>query len=195
MNEKIYIYETDTVWGIGAPIGHQSSVEKVALIKNRDLNQPCSILCSSIEMLGLYCDYQKMGISVEWLSDFFKMETSLLFPHKYSRDIPSYIVGDSSYVSIRVLTYPWLKKICEWHQSAITTTSLNRSGQKAIVSLEEAIAFKENYAPNSNLVLGKDHLSGQSSTMVKLDSLQSFEIVREGNRIKDVQRQLSLLST
>ena len=48
MLNKVIVFPTDTVYGIGASIYDKKSISKIYEIKGRDFNKPIAVLCSSI---------------------------------------------------------------------------------------------------------------------------------------------------
>ena len=52
---KIFIYPTDTIYGIGCNALNEKSVEKIRKIKDRDKNKPLSIIAPGIEWVKEHC--------------------------------------------------------------------------------------------------------------------------------------------
>ena len=51
-NDTVFIYPTDTVWGIGGSIWSQDAYDKVCDIKGTGRGKPLSIIVSDEEMLN-----------------------------------------------------------------------------------------------------------------------------------------------
>ncbi|MGB5461812.1 MAG: Sua5/YciO/YrdC/YwlC family protein, partial [Aureibaculum sp.] len=53
-SQKIILYPTDTVWGIGCDATNENTVSKVFDIKNREESKSLVVLVDSLEMLKAY---------------------------------------------------------------------------------------------------------------------------------------------
>ncbi|MBT6324370.1 MAG: hypothetical protein HOJ35_00215, partial [Bdellovibrionales bacterium] len=174
MNDNIYIYPTDTVWGIGASIYSEVGNQSVRKIKNKDSNDPLSVLFENKVMLMDYINFPAI-IKSENLFKLFNFEISLLLPILWiKKEIPKWVLCDSKYVSIRIVKNNSILKIMKDTNSPITSTSLNFSNEKPITEFIAAKSFCAEVDQEYNLTLlaDQDHyysLSGESSTMITLD--------------------------
>lgn len=200
MNDNIYIYPTDTVWGIGASIYSELGNQSVRKIKNKDNNAPLSVLFENKVMLMEYINFPSI-IKIENLFKLFDFETSLLLPTSWiKKEIPKWVLCDSKYVSIRIVKNNSVLKIIKDTRSPITSTSLNFSSEKPITNLLAANLFCSQIDQKYKLILLSDHndshsLSGEASTMIILNELGNGRIVRRGLRIEEIEKQLSVLTT
>ncbi len=85
MKAKLFIYPTDTVWGIGGSVFDQDVYHAINQVKKEPDLKPLSVLFSSMQQLQQFIDLPQEG---NW-SEFFKLETTLLLPHQRSRDLPT----------------------------------------------------------------------------------------------------------
>ncbi|MBF0206156.1 MAG: Sua5/YciO/YrdC/YwlC family protein [Oligoflexia bacterium] len=205
MNDKIYIYPTDTVWGVGGSIYSKVAFDRVMQIKGIISPRPVSILLSSIEQMY---DFINRGLSrrdiqfsnEQFLRDFFQLGSSLgvdLALLDISR-IPRYIYQDSDFVSFRCLDarnvgkFSWVRRICEEVGAPIVTTSLNRTTDPPIVDYLQARSFQQKYAVDAILV--DDHEaanfipSGKASTIVRLDAVGAVHIIRQGEHLDELKK-------
>lgn len=195
MNHQLYIYPTDTVWGIGGSIYSFKAYEEVLRIKGIVGRKPLNILFSSLEDLKLNINFPEQ-FNDDWLKTFFSLGTSLLVPINWAQsEFPKIVLGDSNEsISIRLLTYPHIKKICKECNGAITSTSLNLTGTSPILSKIDAFNFLNHHDLKNVKICDVDlNLSGKSSTMVKVVK-EKLEIFREGARLKEVLEHVRLLS-
>lgn len=198
VSDQIYIYPTDTVWGIGCSIYSSRGHERIAEIKKTTKDKPLSIMFSSIaEVLKSFQLPERL--TTEWLAHFFKLQTTLGLPLKTARiNIPQWAFGESEYVSLRCLETEVVKKIHDEIQAPFFTTSLNLSGSLPITDFNEAIEFQKKYANDALLISLKESetnaLSGASSSIVFLNEDLSFKILREGKCIEEVRSHLQKLS-
>lgn len=191
-NESVIIYPTDTVWGIGASIYSQSAKSKIATIKRTSEDKPLSIMFTDIKVLYNSFNFPDV-MSLSWLRNYFKLESTLAVPLKIARiSIPSWIVGKSDLVSVRCLENPTLKEIGESLKAPFITTSLNLTGEPAIINYQDAKQFQMAYAPEAEFFGDSSHnLSGRSSTIVFF-RVNKFEIIREGSKVEEIKKHLKL---
>ena len=188
LKNTIYIYPTDTVWGIGCSIFAKESLLEINRIKRIDEKRPFSILFNSEEMLKGYFDLPSSITSLP-LVDIFKEESTICFPIKYwklnSEDLEDVCAG-SNYVGVRLINSEEINQIINETRAPITSTSLNLTGNPPIVKYNEALEFTNNH-PNTKLV-GKEgaDLSGVASSVVAIDDSGVCKIFREGRKLKSI---------
>lgn len=193
--DDIFIYPTDTVWGIGCSLYSENGHACIAKIKKTSKKKPLSIMFASVRDIYQHFHLPK-EMTLLWLEDFFKLETTFGFPIKASRiKIPQWATGESDYVSIRSVDSGAVKKIYQDIQAPFFSTSLNLTGEAPIVSANEALHFQQTHAPNAHFISSneKDDLSGSSSTIVFFRENLDFEIKREGLKIEEVKNHLMKL--
>jgi len=191
-NESIFIYPTDTVWGIGASIYSQSAQKTIASIKRTSDDKPLSIMFTDITVLYNSFNFPDV-MSLSWLRNYFKLESTLAIPLKIAKiSIPSWITGKSELVSVRCLEHPELRIIGDTLKAPFITTSLNLTGEPPIVNFQDAKQFQLAYAPEAEFFGDSSHnLSGRSSTIVFF-RVNHFEIIREGLKVEEIRKHLNL---
>jgi L-threonylcarbamoyladenylate synthase len=191
-NESVFIYPTDTVWGIGASIYSEDARNIISNIKGSPENKPLSIMFADLNTL--YNSFNlPTELNIAWLKDFFKLESTLGIPLTLSKiSIPAWVTKDSEFVSVRCLENKTIQQIGEALKTPFFTTSLNLTGEAAITSFEAAKIFQKSHAPHVALFGDETHnLSGQSSTIVFLKG-QTFKIIRHGQKTEEIKKHLSL---
>jgi L-threonylcarbamoyladenylate synthase len=190
--DDIYIYPTDTVWGIGCSLYSEIGHARIAEIKKTSINKPLSIMFASVTDIYKSFYFPK-EITLPWLEEFFKLETTLGFPIKASKiKIPKWATGESDFVSIRSLDSDIVKSIFQDIKTPFFTTSLNLTGNAPIISMNEALHFHQIYANDAHFISSNEehNLSGSSSTIVFIRENLDFEIKRSGNKIENVKNHL-----
>lgn len=162
-SESIFIYPTDTVWGIGASITSEAAYKKIATIKQTTAYKPLSIMFTDINVLYKSLNFPD-AISATWLRNFFKLEATLGVPLKISKiSIPSWVTAKSDVVSVRCLDLAALKPISAALNTPFFTTSLNITGEGPAITYENAKNFQQTYAKDAELIGDSSHnLSGRS---------------------------------
>lgn len=190
--DSVFIYPTDTVWGIGASIYSEAAYKKIAAIKKTSDDKPLSIMFTDVNVLYKSFNFPDF-MSVSWLRNYFKLESTLAIPLKISKiSIPSWVTAKSDLVSVRCLDDAALKEISDSLKAPFFTTSLNITGTPPIIQYDDAVAFQKEHAPEAELFGDSSHnLSGRSSTIVFYRG-GHFEIAREGIKIEEIKKHLKL---
>lgn len=194
ISEEVFIYPTDTVWGIGGSIFSESVHKQISIIKKTDDRKPLSVLCSGIDQLRTIIDLPS-SFSDEWLNKYFSYESTLALPKKWAKiNLPEWVCYDSEFISLRSLDTSELSKLIDKVGHPITSTSLNITSKPAIVSLEEAKKFLDTYAKNCTLVKPEEaKLSGMSSTIMAYDGVK-FKCFRKGIYITQIEELIEELN-
>lgn len=190
MKNQIYIYPTDTVWGIGGNAFKEETYIRISQIKQTSVSKPLSILFSSTDMLKRYVDLSN-GL-YELIDDLKAHEITFgLDKNLFKDELPGVAFGATDFVCVRVLGGEIIEGIIDEVDGPITTTSLNITGQPPITEIDQAKDFWKKYASDELLVspdFEKD-VTGNSSTIVILSG-NEYKILREGNKISEIQKRL-----
>jgi L-threonylcarbamoyladenylate synthase len=193
MNNKIFIYPTDTVWGIGGDVTCAETFEKIASIKKTVNTKPLSLLFSSVDQLSECFDITHIDLDmIALLKDLGVTigipKSNLKFP------LAQKAYEGSDYVCVRVLENDYIAQICEDVGGPISTTSLNLTGEPVIVDEEEAHLFWRKHAPDALFVSGDlgVKLSGKSSTILFVSG-REYRIIREGDAVLKINKILKEL--
>lgn len=190
----IFIYPTDTVWGIGGDIFDKKTYLEIAKIKGTDTSKPLSILFYSVEHLLEYFEIDKV-FKKEWLEIFFSLEATLGVPLALAKvTIPEHVSCGSDFLCLRVLEDELLKETIQYVGSPISTTSLNLTGQNPCIDESDARSFHQQYAPDCKfLSLNSLKPSGHSSSILLMKGNGQFQFLREGFRVNEVKEHIKLL--
>ena len=194
-SDKIYIYPTDTVWGIGGSIYSKNVYENVLKIKHSSPDKPLSILFSDVSMIKKYF---RLPVFIErnWLDRIFSLEATLAVPKNWCKmKIPDWVTGNSDFIAFRYLKFDSIKRIVSETGAPVTTTSLNVTGERPIVDEASAKSFHERYAKDAKFIEDGNVIpSGRSSTIVIFHSESEFKFVREGKFKEEINEYLRVLS-
>ncbi len=122
----VFIYPTDTVYGIGCDATNERAVERVIKIKGRARSKPMSVLMSGLGMIDEYCDVSDEE-KVWLLSHLPGPYTILLRLKSEKRSFFSWLHAEK--LGVRVPDYVFVRKVSELANKPIITTSANLSGQ------------------------------------------------------------------
>lgn len=124
LKNKIILYPTDTIWGIGANIYDQSSVNRVASIKGRPSNKSFIVLVDSLAMLKKFVI--NIHPRVETLLHYHRQPVSIIYPRV--RDIPEYMLADDKSLAIRICHNDFCQELIRELNQPLISTSANYSG-------------------------------------------------------------------
>lgn len=195
-NIPVFIYPTDTVWGIGTNATLEFGSDCIADIKKTERGKPLSVLFSSLDLLFEYFDLPEK-LDRAWLNEFFKSESTLGLPVSWSKGkIATSVFAGMPQVCVRVIEAQEVKELVEKAKGPVLTTSVNVTGEAPAGSEQEAREFLDKHAPEAILITSKElNPSGHSSTMILLNEDLSWKLIREGERVEHVKKSLQLLTT
>ena len=155
LKNEIFIYPTDTIYGLGCDATNKKLVKKTRNIKNRD-NKSFSVIAPS----------------VQWILDNFKVEKFLiekylpgpytLLLEKKDKDFLS-SVSDNNFIGIRIPNCKFTKVIQDL-KVPVVTTSVNLSGQSPANSINE---IDNKIFDKVDIVIDAGKLSGKPSILIK----------------------------
>jgi len=155
---KIFIYPTDTIYGIGCDATNKQAVEKIKQIKSRDKNKPLSIIAPSIAWIKQNCITNNIN-----LSQYLPGPYTLILKKKN----PDFLkwVSDTNSLGIRIPNNKFTRQI-QKSQLPFITTSVNLAGEKPAILLSHI--NKEIINKVDEVIKEKDKikLSGKPSILI-----------------------------
>ena len=128
----VFIYPTDTIYGLGCNALDQKAVEKIRNIKERPTN-PFSIIVPSKEWITENCIVTKEA--KEWLKKIPGPYT-LILKLKNKNAIAKNVNQSEETIGVRIPDH-WFSNVVQKLGFPIVTTSANRSGKPFMTSLED----------------------------------------------------------
>ena len=127
----VFIHPTDTIYGIGCNAQNSNAVKKIRHIKGRATN-PFSVIAPSIDWISENCIITKEA--EEWLSKLPGPYTLIL---KLKNNCVAKEVNPGlNTLGIRIPNH-WIRKIVADAEVPIVTTSVNKSNEDYMTSLED----------------------------------------------------------
>lgn len=151
---KIFIYPTDTIYGLGCNALNKRSVNKIKKLKQRDKNKPLSIIAPSKKWIKENC------ITNINLDKYLPGPYTLILKKK-NPDFLSHI-SKSETIGIRIPKSEFTKHIKKANTPFITT-SVNLSGEPPITSISE---IPNKIKKNVDHIVDIGILSGNPSTLI-----------------------------
>src|SRR3989344_5438521 len=128
----VFIYPTDTIYGIGCNALDKKAVDKIRQLKERPTN-PFSIIAPSKKWITENCIITKEA--KEWLNKLPGPYT-LILKLKNKNAITKNVNQEQETIGIRIPDH-WFSKVVSEIGFPIVTTSVNRSGKPFMTSLED----------------------------------------------------------
>lgn len=176
MKKELFLYPTDTVWGIGAHYQNHRAYEHLLRIKKIDRPRPVSILFRHLTQVRDLWDYKRE--LTPFLEHFFTYESTLLIPcSEVKLSSQELFFCSPEWLGVRVLNVagahlPW----------PLFSTSFNVTGEAATHEFSKIKSLYEKHQDQLELVRSPEReqeMSGQSSSVVTLKG-KDFCFLRQG---------------
>jgi len=172
--EKIMLYPTDTVWGIGCDATSEIAVAKVFKIKQRLESRSLIILVDGLEMLHKYIS--KIPKSILNFIKTTSKPTTIIYQNPVG--LAKNVIARDGTVAVRIVQNEFCKQLIKAFEKPIVSTSANISGMPTPKSFKEinvAILDSVDYIVN----LQREEFNDKSSTIVKIGDNDELIVLRE----------------
>jgi sua5/yciO/yrdC/ywlC family protein len=164
--EKVILYPTDTIWGLGCDAFSQKGIQRIQQIKQRPLAKSFILLVSSYQMLQRY-----VAVSQETLAFLDKQErpTSVIYTQVYDPNLPE--AADHS-LAFRVVKDPFCKALIEAFDAPLVSTSANISGEESPMNFSQ---ISEQIKKSVDYIVPyrrEEQGAGQPSQLLKIEDNQ-----------------------
>lgn len=169
--DSIFIYPTDSIYGIGCNALDESLIKKLRLIKNRD-EKPFSIIAPSISWIRENFEINDLELSiVNQFGDWIKVEGkfrpfTLLLTLKNKNLFPKNLVFGLEKIGVRI-PKNWFSTIVSSLNFPIVTTSVNVTGNPHMVSLNDA---DKDIFSKVDLIIDDGVLAGSPSVLITVEN-------------------------
>ena len=172
---SLIIYPTDTVYGLGAIVTNEQSINNVYLAKSRSFSSPLIALLSSVDKVEEVAYVSDKNLLKKLAKAFWPGALTVILKRK--EHIPSIMVSGGDTIGVRIPNLDLAIKIIDLAGGILATTSANISGEatpKSYDELSEVIKSKVDILIDS----GECKL-GEASTIIDLSS-DVPKILRKG---------------
>ena len=153
----IVVYPTDTLYGLGCDAKNESAIQRINSLKGRD--SPMSVLAPNKETV------------VDWLN-IIESDQNIIMKKLGGAStvivpvvkgiVSELLMGDNNTLGIRIPNHEFCKNLSMVFPNPITTTSVNRTGQQAMIDPQE-ILFK--FKNDIDLIISDGVIDGAGSTI------------------------------
>ncbi|MGV8151127.1 MAG: L-threonylcarbamoyladenylate synthase [Candidatus Woesearchaeota archaeon] len=159
LKKTVFVYPTDTIYGIGCNACDEKLISKIRKLKNSD--QPFSIIVPSKEWI-----YQNCVVTAEaeeWIRKLPGPYT-LILKLKNPKAVAKNVYHQNQTIGVRMPNH-WFLAVVYQMRIPIVTTSANVSGRDFMTSLEDLDSSIRN---NVDYVFYEGEKRGRPSTMINL---------------------------
>lgn len=153
-NGAIFIYPTDTIYGLGCDATNEESVALIRRIKNKDV-KPMSVIAPSIEWIK-----EHLIVSDEILEKYLPGPYTLILKKKDPEFMKDVSLDDTLGVRIPDAEFT---KLVEKSNVPFITTSVNFTGEPYAISISD---IDKKIIDSADIVIGVGKLDGRPSTLV-----------------------------
>lgn len=154
----VFIYPTDTIYGIGCNALLEEAVQKVREAKERAVN-PFSVIAPSKAWIFENCEVPKQA--EKWLDKLPGPYTIILTLKKKRRIAPA-VNSDAQTIGVRIPQH-WVSDVVAELGIPIVTTSVNKAGSDFVTSLEQVDDGIRQYVA---FAVDEGMLHGKPSTLI-----------------------------
>ena len=168
---KLIIFPTDTVYGIGCSIYDTYNIDRIYEIKKRDKSKPLACLCYDLEQIKSIAYVDELAIKL--INKYLPGGLTLILKSK--QEVLEKIGYET--IGVRIPACDIALNILK-ENGPMLTTSVNDSGEKPINEYEEIVLKYTNLV--DEIYPPFEGSSNVSSTVVKIID-GKIELLREGN--------------
>ena len=120
----IFLYPTDTVWGIGCDATNEKAVEKIFSLKKRNEEKSMIILVAHEEDIALYTNDDN-AVIFDYIKGVYKPTTVI---YDNAKDVAANLINKDGSIGIRIVKDDFCIKLIQAFGKPIVSTSSNISG-------------------------------------------------------------------
>lgn len=178
-NNKVVIFPTETVYGIGANGLAAEAIKKLFIAKKRPENKPINLLISNIDMIeNVAKDLTPLDYAL--IKEFFPGPLTLILKKK--NNVPNILTANGDTVGVRMPANEIALKLIEYANIPIATSSSNISGNETGSNIDNI--FDDFNGRVDYIIDDGPSKLGVASTIVKVVDNKPI-ILREGSITKE----------
>lgn len=166
---SIFVYPTETCYGLGCDALQTDLVKRIYQIKGRDFKKPMSWIIADIKMAKRYVRFSAKALKLA--QKYWPGPLTIVLPSKKS---------SRRLTALRASSHPIAQKIAEKLNKPIISTSANLSGSSNCYSIKEVISqFKNQEFQPDFIIDGGTLLNHLPTTIVQITGNQ-IKVLRQG---------------
>lgn len=170
----VIVYPTETLYGIGSLATNRNAINKIFDIKKRASGKPLLTLVKDMDMIKKY--FTVRDEQVRLYEKFNKFPTTIILNQKF--DFPDELSAGTRKIGVRISSNKFVKKLFEYIDEPLVSTSANISDQQNITEFEEIF---EHFRDKVDLIIDSGNLPvSKGSTILDLTT-HPPKVVRKGD--------------
>jgi L-threonylcarbamoyladenylate synthase len=170
---KIFIYPTDTIYGIGGNPFNENVVKRIAAIKGRNEKKQFVWLISDFENLMNYVDITSDG-HIDFLQTIWPAPVSVIL---YLNDRTKKMTAFDT-IAVRIPDNKFCQELLMEIKLPLISTSVNRSGEDPVNKIQK---ITQNFSKDVDAIIyNSQPVKASSSTIIDLTT-EKPKLIREGS--------------
>mgnify|MGYP003380895816 CR=1 FL=1 len=173
LHNKVILYPTDTIWGIGGHALNEEVYEKINQIKRRPVEKSFILLVNGIEMLNEYVS--DIHPRIETLLELYEKPLTLIYSKFKNLPVKVFPYGT---VAIRLCKDPFCQELIKRIAMPLISTSANLAGMpspKCFGEISEQIKTQVDYIVNYRT---EERTKGTSSQIARFNDEGELSFLR-----------------
>ena len=168
-NDGIIAYPTDTLYGLGCNAKSLKAIKRINKIKRR--KSPISIIINSeksiLNWINVDTKYNKI------IFDKLSTSNTIIVPIKKGF-VSDHILGSGQTLGVRIPHHEFCSQITEKYPNPITTTSINRTGEKPLTNPN---LIRKKFGKEIDLII-EDGIIDNKGSKIYLFKQEGFKLLR-----------------
>ena len=143
----VFVYPTDTIYGIGCDATNAEAVKRIRDIKRRD-KKPFSVIAPSKDWIRENCEVEKKDL------DRLPGPFTLILRLKNREVIAKDVNEGKETIGVRIPDH-WISDMIKGYGKPVVTTSVNRAGDEPITEVKRVNNNKVDFAIDEGKIEGK----------------------------------------
>ncbi|NBC57955.1 MAG: threonylcarbamoyl-AMP synthase [Bacteroidetes bacterium] len=173
-SDCIFLYPTDTVYGIGCDATNEKAVSKIYNLKQRDDSKALICLVKDVKMLSQYVEYiPKKAHDYLGKSD---RPTSIIYPK--AKNLAKNLIADDGSIAIRICRTEYCQNVFKFFGKPVVSTSANISGTPTPQNFDD---IQDEILKGVDYVVNLHDQSSETkpSRIIKFDDQGQVQIIRD----------------
>ena len=164
----IIVYPTDTLYGMGCDATNEEAIKKINSIKKR--KTPISVIANSTSMVSNWIKNQK---NKKHILQKVSTSNTVIVPIK-KNIVSNLILGENNSLGIRIPNHKFCTKLTNQYPNPITTTSVNRTGEKPLTNPN----LIKKYFKNEIEIIIEDGIINKKASKIYIFKQNKFILIR-----------------
>ena len=169
----IVVYPTDTVYGFAVDAENPEAIAQLFNMKGRDAEKVALMAVADLKMAKRYVEVSPLAEALA--AQFWPGRLSIVMPRR--SDCPSPLRNTVGTIGVRMPKHSWVLQLCQEFGRAITSTSVNKSGEPALTDPRE---IERQFGNRIDVLIDGGICNNSPSTVVGCDASGAITIFREG---------------